>query len=1227
MWDSLQNVWFDTGTMKKRPAVTSGLYTALDAGATASPVHSLVQYKHAVSVEGDEDMEPTANGSNNNWFNTADTKTANHIYVRDANQPSTYLDTSVSGAKESFVFSNITSLNKIESLTLRADVAPDPDDDMTLVFFCRTAGGTEKDIYTDNPITVPASRSSNPKEISIESRKDPQTNDDPILQTEWTVSNVNSYEFGFYVTFTTKTGQTDYSYPQVTGETETYTGDWTREPDTFGNGEALYATTESWANTENLLNYIETDTNNRRASWQMAPPLNKSFSSITSVKPEFYGAQAYGTRALKFYLSESGGGNEVAWAWAPPDNITQVTPVPFVDDYSTDDTPVEFKPGGDNKINDTTGQNWTKDPGPGASTQNWTAGNLFNNYEVIVETPNDDSKMFAYNLRERNNVGSVRNTGYGNGFFNIDVSDGATLTITNIASTDVSASYNPTVQTTQSGTVWGGSLFLNWNVTADFNFTDAENNTYTQTGATLTLRHNEWLETPYGDFGTSFYNTTVAVSVDGNRNINTAITDDVTGNTMTIQFEGIIRYSGSITSGAGQQSPSYSGPVTGRLDAGQVDSATFRFSSDDTDGWDITKLVGAWDDPGAAHIRLIAGTHAVNVTSLATLDATELQLSFEELATRNYREFDKVKLSALVSGYVRSSDPSQQGLITRLPDSIPNNLPFPTLSWVSYVWLGGLSGQVGITRNGVDFSPTRFDYRPPPQWPINSISDVADLNDDYWTLGFLLDSGSEISVYGVTRELYYTLYPPFRMYKFRLEIKGDVGPKPKVTYFHITATGKTADVRTKSKMVVSATDFQRYDDSATLTDVLSAGATAPTITYTDRWETTKFNKRQYWTNGIDGAWRYPDGSDEVEDISANAPKGFTVASYAGRLFFGNTEETGTQFPDRVRWCISGDDSDWTSPGSGFIDLDDTEGTVQKLLPLGGMLVGYKDFSIYNLQQTGDNDNLIIKQLLSPGIGIAARSTALSVVTREGLPAHIFMGQGRGGLNVYMYTGNMLLPIGDPIKEELRDQVNPRQSHRAFALLNTRLNQYLFFVAYGGDTYPSIAWVFDIDSGQWKKWTIPQITTAGFIETDERDFGHLAWTVVLGASNGFSYWFDETSYQDYTGLNVHMLAESGDWGIGNRAQFATLYRLHISHLDKAYTPSLVSVSTDGGKTYTTPEIVYLGQSDGSADDSLQVQFVDLMTTGKRFRIKIEHEENDPVEITEVVMEIEEQGWLA
>ena len=137
-----------------------------------------------------------------------------------------------------------------------------------------------------------------------------------------------------------------------------------------------------------------------------------------------------------------------------------------------------------------------------------------------------------------------------------------------------------------------------------------------------------------------------------------------------------------------------------------------------------------------------------------------------------------------------------------------------------------------------------------------------------------------------------------------------------------------------------------------------------------------------------------------------------------------------------------------------------------------------------------------------------------------------------------------------------------------------------------------------------------------------------WTMFLGLGNSLSLWMDPDSYKDLAATPVSMIAESGDWAVEKRENYATLYRLHIYYQDWGETQIKVCTSVDGGENYSDPEVVFFGtgREGGTVPGTLAIKKVDVMATAKRFRVKVQCDYNAPVAITEIQMELEEQGWI-
>lgn len=1145
LWDDLQNVWFDVGVLKKRPAlVTSTFSSGIE---TESPAHIIQQYTHVVDLDVDVTLRPSGAGANTNWTQVggaANWSNVNDLLVIDGKY--VYADASLE--KDSYVFSN-TSLTVLDKLTFSARARRDIGGAYTITFFARTGGSVEKDVGT---VTIPKSTTGSNKweDFTLESTTDPHTS------AAWTTANVNAYEFGYYATYAT-VAVTEWLAPS--GDGSTYS-QWEKFGGATYNailaGNAPHTANTGSPNT--WTSYVHTDVNSEKFGVTFGPPVN-NFSTITSIQPVLHSTVLFGRRETQLLLKDNG--NEEIY-------LQQGYTTAGVDTQDYDEYIAgTFIP---------TERTWwapdyTTDPLTDAVFDPSTAFT----YEWIVATT-ANAHEFAY--RKHLAPDSITSTDWVMRNKSSQISGTLTGTVSGSPSGSIGYSNSGlivqifvTVNGTFTGTIRTDNLEIPFSqsVALPFygNIPNANANPYDYSG-------------PY--VGTAELTGDFPV-----------ITGDGTGGSIEAKFTSDSKI--SVTLNREGTSFTASGTISGA-------SVTL-----EPIHHELVKAIELLDTPDASLFTKDAYDDDINddtelIRNSTYLGDFPLAIGFEDMPTvPNYHIMSRLAQATYMSCYI---DPAAVG-------SNPRNL---TLEYTIN------TARAYTFQHSTTWSPARY------QGYVQGNNIVADINTENIEFRTASDgSGTWVNIRGITRRIFFKAYPASLVYSFELKVIGTSGVRPAISDFFVTVEGSTSTALRESKLLVTQTDFYRWGGAAALTDIVGT-ATAPTGGPALRWDTTRFNGKQYFTNGTDNIYRYPNGSNEIDELTTIA-KARTVASYIGRLFLGNTVESATVFKDRVRWSIVSDDSDFTTTGSGHIDLDETEGEVVKLLPLGGVLVGYKSTSLFNLAATGDRDDAIVKQLISPGIGAVAGSTILNVVARDGLPAHIFLGQGRGGYNVYMYTGNMLIPIGDDIKEELRDNINPRQAKNAFAIVDQKRNQYLFFVCYTGETFPHRAWTYDIDTGSWKHWEFPPITCAGYWETDEAVSSLQQWTMLLGQGDSTVKWLDPETYQDAVSLPIELNVESGDWAVEPRVNYATLYRLNIHHLDKGYTPVTVRTSVDGGDNYSDPVTVYLGQADGSADGSLRVAKADLITTGTRFRIKIEHDDNAAIAITELIMEIQDQGWIA
>jgi hypothetical protein len=203
------------------------------------------------------------------------------------------------------------------------------------------------------------------------------------------------------------------------------------------------------------------------------------------------------------------------------------------------------------------------------------------------------------------------------------------------------------------------------------------------------------------------------------------------------------------------------------------------------------------------------------------------------------------------------------------------------------------------------------------------------------------------------------------------------------------------------------------------------------------------------TNNRDNIKQF-DGSS-LTDLS-NLPSGGNcqagnVAVYNNYLLLINTTEGGTAYPQRVRWCDTGDITDWTNGNASYEDLWDDEDFLLLGIALGPYIYLYRERSIYRGAYIGSSERIFDFERMVSGEG-AISSQAVADVGDY----HIFWGNA----NVYRYEGDFSIePIADRIYYEIfgTDGIaNPEYSERTFGLYVEELDEiWFFFVATGSET--------------------------------------------------------------------------------------------------------------------------------------------------------------------------------
>ena len=234
----------------------------------------------------------------------------------------------------------------------------------------------------------------------------------------------------------------------------------------------------------------------------------------------------------------------------------------------------------------------------------------------------------------------------------------------------------------------------------------------------------------------------------------------------------------------------------------------------------------------------------------------------------------------------------------------------------------------------------------------------------------------------------------------------------------------------------------------------------------ERWTYAIVNDDVYFTNGNTNV-QYYSGSGASAVDSTNAKKARYCLEFAQRLVLADLEVSGSRSPITIKYSVNGDPTDWTSTGSGSIDLLESEDYITGLGKVGSSLVIYKSNSIITGYQVPDSTAPIELPTHLPGVGCAA---PYSIVPVRGTNVWI----GRNDF-FYMDAGKPT-EIRPTIKHEFFELVEETEIKRAFGFVN-HLEDEIIWVA-NTASYGKLAFVWDFKTGEWYIYNYAGDITAG-----------------------------------------------------------------------------------------------------------------------------------------------------
>lgn len=185
------------------------------------------------------------------------------------------------------------------------------------------------------------------------------------------------------------------------------------------------------------------------------------------------------------------------------------------------------------------------------------------------------------------------------------------------------------------------------------------------------------------------------------------------------------------------------------------------------------------------------------------------------------------------------------------------------------------------------------------------------------------------------------------------------------------------------------------------------------------------------------------GTNVQAEMLDGAPQGPTaVAFFADRAVVCGTQDSRSQ----IVWSAPWELSEWdpgTNPGAGSRLLGDSPDWIQAARRLGEYLIIYKERSIFIGSRTFMLDPPIrFQPAPGQGIGLSAPNS-IGDLGEE----HIFLGWD----NIYMFSLQSIIPIGDRIREEMfygEDGIIPKYLQNCNGVIAEEFSEYWLFVPTG-----------------------------------------------------------------------------------------------------------------------------------------------------------------------------------
>jgi hypothetical protein len=425
-------------------------------------------------------------------------------------------------------------------------------------------------------------------------------------------------------------------------------------------------------------------------------------------------------------------------------------------------------------------------------------------------------------------------------------------------------------------------------------------------------------------------------------------------------------------------------------------------------------------------------------------------------------------------------------------------------------------------------------------------------------------------------------------------------------YFELEIGNQTRLIR------VGLTKVQAYtkatDTWANIHNTLLTGSVSDLVSYA--FPLLSGTKIACFTNGVNAIRKISMAGNDA-DLGGTPPVAKFMQAYGPYLVLAYITTGGNTFYSRVQWCDTGLPETWSGGNANSVDLLEDPEDITGLGLFSRFLTVHKNNSIY------------LGQLITTSgvFSFDRKSTEVGAITGaaiENIPSgeQIFMATD----GIHLFNGITAPLIESPIQEEIREELNPAQLHKASAIFVEDLDEVWFSVATGSDDEPQTIYKYNWRTRQIYKDERSNLTTMGlYLNTTEDTWDQrtIAWNSdttrwntkingslnsvpILGDSTGISTRRTANSNND-NGVAVESIWETKDFTAEDFEipDIDVIMRWTGLEIWAKGNSVRVDYSSDNGTTWTTISTVTLSSSYPTDASPIQLYF-DKKSSQMRFR---------------------------